>query len=220
MKNQAKNNSNKKKILTYYLILAACLLVIAAITVGVVFAVRANSSQDITIDKPDTPNNPNNPDAPGNPNNPDNPDKPDEPVTSTYAFVVPVENANITKAQVFAYDKTMDWYRLHKGTDFTAEAGALVVAAVDGVIKEVSKSDVFYGAVIEIEHANGVKTVYKFIEPAENLKKGDKISRGQTIGTIAAATGVENADGAHLHFEVYKNGTLAELDEYLETDSK
>ena len=48
MKNQEKNVSTKKKILTYYLILAACLLVIAAITVGVIFAVRAND--DLSID--------------------------------------------------------------------------------------------------------------------------------------------------------------------------
>lgn len=218
MKNQEKNVSTKKKILTYYLILAASLLVIAAITVGVIFAVRGN---DFQID-----NNPGNSDdenKPGNPddNKPDDKDPDDDkPASSTYEFIFPVENADVTNGQVFGYDKTMDWYAVHDGTDFAAAAGTKVVAAVDGTITEIATSDVFYGAYITIEHANGVKTVYKFIEPAENLKRGDKVNRGQTIGTVAAAAGIENADGAHLHFEVYKNGVLADLDEYLDVNEK
>ncbi|MDE6356213.1 MAG: M23 family metallopeptidase [Clostridia bacterium] len=218
MKNQEKNVSTKKKILTYYLILAASLLVIAAITVGVIFAVRGN---DFQIDnKPGTSDDEN---KPGNPddNKPDDKDPDaDKPASSTYEFIFPVENADVTNGQAFGYDKTMDWYAVHDGTDFAAAAGTKVVAAVDGTITEIATSDVFYGAYITIEHANGVKTVYKFIEPAENLKRGDKVNRGQTIGTVAAAAGIENADGAHLHFEVYKNGVLADLDEYLDVNEK
>lgn len=222
MKNQEKNVSTKKKILTYYLILAACLLVIAAITVGVIFAVRAND--DLSIDnKPgtsDDDNKPNNPDD-NNPddNKPDNPDD-DKPASSTYEFIFPVENADVTNSQAFGYDKTMDWYAFHEGTDFAAEAGTKIVAAVDGTIAEVGKSDVFYGAFVTIEHSNGVKTVYKFIDPAEALKKGDKVNRGQVIGTVAAPTGIENKDGAHLHFEIYKDGKLAELEDYLDVNEK
>ena len=136
MKNQEKNVSTKKKILTYYLILAACLLVIAAITVGVIFAVRAND--DLSIDNrpgtSDDDNKPNNPDD-NNPddNKPDNPDD-DKPASSTYEFIFPVENADVTNSQAFGYDKTMDWYAFHEGTDFAAEAGTKIVAAVDGTI--------------------------------------------------------------------------------------
>jgi len=71
-----------------------------------------------------------------------------------------------------------------------------------------------------VELANGVKTVYKFIDPAETLKKGDKVNRGQVIGTVAAPTGIENKDGAHLHFEIYKDGKLAELEDYLDVNEK
>lgn len=220
MKNQEKNVSTKKKILTYYLILAACLLVIAAITVGVIFAVRGNDG-NLTIEKPgsDDQNQPSNPDD-NKPAPPDkNPDD-DKPAATTYEFIFPVENADITNAQVFGYDKTMDWYALHDGTDFTADAGTPIVAAVDGTVAEIATSDVFYGAFVTIEHSNGVKTVYKFIEPAANIKRGDKVSRGQIIGTVATATGIENADGAHLHFQIFKNGELADLDDYLDVNEK
>ena len=221
MKNQEKNVSTKKKILTYYLILAACLLVIAAITVGVIFAVRGND--DLSIDnKPgtsDDDNKPSNPDD-NKPSNPDDNKPDDKPASTTYEFIFPVDNADVTNAQVFGYDKTMDWYALHDGTDFSADAGTKIVAAVDGTVTEIATSDIFYGAYITLEHSNGVKTVYKFIEPAENLKRGDKVNRGQVIGTVAAATGIENADGAHLHFQIFKNGQLAELDDYLDVNEK
>lgn len=50
MKNKQKTQPTKKRIFTYYLILAACLLVIAAITVGVVFAVKpVNSETPLSI---------------------------------------------------------------------------------------------------------------------------------------------------------------------------
>ena len=199
---------SKKKILTYYLILAACLLVASAVTVGVVFGVKKPNG---TIEKPPV----NNPDD----NNPDNPDddKPDKPVDSTtsYVFIVPVKDVNLTQANVFCYDKTLDRYAVHKGIDFAAEAGTQVLAAVDGTIESIFKNDQLYGAVIRIKHDNGVETVYKFIEPAETLKVGDKVSRGDVIATVAKATGAENKEGDHLHFEVYENGTQIDPDEKL-----
>lgn len=222
MKNNEKSKPTKKKILTYYLVTGACLLVIAAIVVGVVFAVKSNKVGDV-IDKPnnDTPNitNPDDGNNGGNTNKP-NDDNPTVDTSSKYELIVPVKDANVIKAHVFGYDQTMDWYRLHEGMDFAAAAGTQVFAAVDGRIKEISTSDVLYGATITIEHENGVTTVYKFVEPAEGMKVGDSVNRGEVIATIAAANGVENKDGDHLHFEVYKDGKIADPDDYLELTSK
>ena len=214
MKNQEKSRPTKKKILTYYLILAAVLLVAAAVTLGVVFGVKGSRVDDI-IDNP-------NPPAPSNPDDGD--DKPDVPpivdTSTSYVFIVPIKNATLTQAHVFAYNKTLDWYRLHEGMDFSANAGENVLAAVDGTVRDVSRSDVLYGASVTIEHAGGITTVYKFIDPVETLKVGDKVSRGDVIGTVAVATGVENKDGDHLHFEVYKNGKIQDPDDYLDIASK
>jgi len=203
----------KKKILTYYLILAACLLVAAAVTVGVVFGVKKNNNS--TIEKPPV-------DVPDTPQDPDKPDKPDKPVdtTTSYEFIVPVKQVNLSQANVFCYDKTLDRYAVHKGMDFAASAGTEVLAAVDGTVESVYKNDQLYGAVITIKHANGLQTVYKFIDPAENLKAGDKVNRGDVIGTVAAATGVENMEGDHLHFEVYENGKQIDPDDKLNIISK
>ena len=104
--------------------------------------------------------------------------------------------------------------------DFSLKAGSEVLAAVDGTVKSVSTSDELFGAVITIEHADGVTTVYKFVDPVENLKAGDEVARGTVIAKVAAATGVENADGDHLHFEVFKNNVMQDPDIYLNIISK
>lgn len=210
MKNKEKSKPTKKKILITYLSVAACLLIAAAVTVGVVFGIKNKLPDNVIENPPVTDPDDNEPD-----------DKPPAVDTSTqYEFIMPVKDANVSLGQAFGYDKTMDWYRLHCGMDFSATAGSQVLAAVDGKVTEVSKSDLLYGAVITIEHANGVKTVYKFVEPAETLKAGDKVNRGDVIATVAAATGVENKDGDHLHFEIYKDNKLADPDDYLEVNPK
>ncbi len=217
MKNTEKTKPTKKKILTYYLVLAACLLVIAGITVGIVFAVRANSV--VAPPSIEAPDGDKNPDDGKEPDDGDE-EQPDKPTNSQYEFIVPVKDVNLSQAHVFYYDKTLDRYCLHEGMDFSCAAGTEVYAAVDGTVKSVSNRDELYGAVVTIEHADGVTTVYKFITPKENLKAGDKIDRGTVIGTVATATGVENAHGDHLHFEVLKNNVMQDPDDYLDIISK
>lgn len=213
MKNQEKSKPTKKKILTYYLILAAVLLVAAAVTLGVVFGIKGPKVDNI-IDNPNPPPQTD----PGEDNKPEVPPIVD--TSTSYVFIVPIKNANLTQTHTFAYNKTLDWYRLHEGMDFSANAGESVLAAVDGTVKEVTRNDVLYGASVTIEHAGGITTVYKFIDPVETLKAGDKVSRGDVIGTVAVATGVENKEGDHLHFEVYKNGKIQDPDDFLDITSK
>ena len=60
--------------------------------------------------------------------------------------------------------------------DFKCAAGTDVLAAVDGTVTRVYTDHRLYGATVEIEHADGVKTVYKFIEPNESLKAGATVN--------------------------------------------
>lgn len=221
MKDNATTKPTKKKRLVFWLVLAACLLIVAAITVGVIFAVNGNGQnpvidnqvQDKDNDDTKTPDTGNNDDD-------DDDDTPSVDTSSQYEFIVPIREVNLMKSHEFGYNRTMDWYCLHEAMDFSAPAGTEVLAAVDGTVKSVVKDDPLDYAVITIEHANGITTVYKFVEPAENLAAGSKVSRGQIIGAVAVASGVENADGEHLHFEVYKDGKIADPDDYLNITSK
>ena len=215
MKNKEKTKPTKKKILLYYLIMAACLLVIAAITIGVVFAVKANQAPDLTLEAPKD-------DDPGtNPNpNPDDDDPPVEDTSSKYEFITPVKDVVLKHSYNFDYNQTMDYYRVHYGMDFTAEEGTSVFACVDGVVTEIIKNNDMYGAIIKISHAGNIETVYKFVEPVSNLKVGSTVNRGDVIATVAKATGVEVAEGDHLHFEVFANSKSVDPDNYLKIISK
>jgi len=209
MKDKQKTKPAKKKILTLYLILAASILVIAAITVSVIFGVNWDRNDNV-IDG-----------GTNNPGGDEDPDDKDPVDTSTqYEFIVPVKDVQLSQAHVFWHDKTMNWFRLHEGMDFSAAQGTEVYAAVDGTVLAVTTSDAYYGGTVTLSHAGEVKTVYAFIDPAEELKVGDKVNRGDVIGKVAKACGVESKEGDHLHFEVYKNDKVVDPDEYLDIIQK
>lgn len=217
--NTTKQPTKKKKLL-FWLTLAACLLIIAAIVVGIVFGVRGN--RNLTIDNnPPAEDGDNSGDEGNNPPDDGGDDNGDSVDTSSqYEFISPIEDVSLIKVHEFAYDRTMDWYRLHQAMDFGAPAGTEVMAAVDGTVISIVENDMLDYAVVKISHANDLTTVYKFIDPAEGLKVGQKVSRGQVIGTVAVASGGENADGEHLHFEVYKGSECVDPDDYLNLTTK
>ena len=221
MEKKEKTKPTKKRALLYYLVLAAIILIIAAVTIAVVFSVNKN---DLTIEGPgQTQGNPND-NKPGNNGGNNGDDNKDDvkDTSSAYEFIVPVREVDMSKAHVFCYDKTLDRYCVHKGMDFSAAVGTEVLAAVDGTVVGIThkSSDLLYGDSVTIEHANGVKTVYKFIDVSDSLVVGTRVSRGDVIGSVAAANGVENADGDHLHFEVYKDGVETDPDDYLNIVTK
>lgn len=211
------NKKSKKKVLTYYLILAACILVIAAITVGIVFAVRGNRQPVIDVEDPGKVDKPDNPGK-------DDPQPPvdDKPIdTSTkYEFIVPMASVDVLNDYTFYHNVTLNNWHFHTGLDFAGEEGTNVLACLDGTVESIVLDDILDGNVITLSHENGIKTVYKFIDIDENLKVGDSVSRGDVIGKISKPNGSEYKDGAHLHFEILKGGESVDPEEYLDIEAK
>lgn len=94
----------------------------------------------------------------------------------------------------------------HNGIDLAAALGTPVKAAADGVVTFAGKqSD---GAVIvKIRHDDVYTTLYGHLDPALQVKVGQHVSAGQTIGTVGM-TGVTT--GPHLHFGLYASGTAVD----------
>ena len=199
--------------MTYYIILGACILLIAAVTVTVIFAVRGNDDS-FQIDNGNTPSDDDQQD------DDDDDDQPSDDVSSAYEFISPVATLDVTNDYTFYYNQTLDCYHYHTGLDMAAEAGTEVLACVDGTVESITLGDLLDGNKIVLSHADGVKTSYYFIDVAEGLEVGDEVKRGDVIGTVAEPTGSEYKDGAHLHFEVSKNGELADPNEYLDISEK
>jgi murein DD-endopeptidase MepM/ murein hydrolase activator NlpD len=80
------------------------------------------------------------------------------------------------------------------GIDISAPAGTAVKAAADGTVAAIT-TDTAQTPIIVVRHADNLLTVYAGVDGI-TVKKGDSVSRGQTIAKVRAGT------PSFLHFEV------------------
>ncbi len=131
----------------------------------------------------------------------------DEPViTVPDGLGLPVSTVNVCNDYGFYHNKTLNCYYEHEGIDFTAEVGAEVRAVKDGVVESIFRDDILLGTEIVVNHGDGMKTLYRFVDANENLTVGATVKKGDVIATVAQASGNEYKDGAHLHFEISVSG--------------
>ncbi len=102
------------------------------------------------------------------------------------------------------------WGQMHKGIDIARPSNRTIKAADNGTIVSAGW-DGGYGNKIVIDHNNGFRTVYAHLDSI-SVNVGQTVSQGQQIG-VMGSTG--HSTGVHLHFEVYKNGSLRNPLEYL-----
>jgi murein DD-endopeptidase MepM/ murein hydrolase activator NlpD len=120
--------------------------------------------------------------------------------------IQPIPNKNLSRiASGFGYriDPIYRTRKMHKGLDFAAPKGTKIYATGDGVIKKVERARWGYGSHVVINHGYGYTTLYGHMSRI-NVRPGQKVTRGQLIGLVGS-TG--KSTGAHLHYEVAKNGT-------------
>jgi murein DD-endopeptidase MepM/ murein hydrolase activator NlpD len=100
----------------------------------------------------------------------------------------------------------------HKGIDIGSPDGTPVHAPADGrVIK--AGPGTGYGREIEIDHGNGIVTVYGHLS-GYNVTEGETVVKGQVIGYVGHSG---RATGSHLHYEVQVRGTAVNPHKYLRT---
>lgn len=99
---------------------------------------------------------------------------------------------------------------LHRGVDIATRMGTPIIATADGIVVS-SKKDRHFGNIIEVDHGNGFCTRYGH-NAANFVKKGDRVKRGQVIGTVGN-TG--RSTGPHVHYEVRLNGVAVNPRKYM-----
>ncbi|WP_211365306.1 M23 family metallopeptidase [Polyangium fumosum] len=83
------------------------------------------------------------------------------------------------------------------------DIGDAVVASAAGKITRVAnEGNTSYGRWIEIDHGNGYRSRYAHLN-SQLVSVGQSVSKGQKIGTVGNTGG---STGAHLHYEVRRNG--------------
>ena len=90
------------------------------------------------------------------------------------------------------------------GIDIKADKTTVVKAAEAGTVKTI-KNDPRYGLTIVIEHEDNFQTVYSNLLTSEFVVEGEKVEKGQSIGTVGNTAVFEIADEPHLHFEILKD---------------
>ncbi len=102
------------------------------------------------------------------------------------------------------YHPILHTWRHHEGVDFSAPYGTPVRATADGFVTKVGREDEGYGNLIDVRHANGIRTRYGHLSAfARGLHVGERVEQGETIGFVGS-TGLST--GPHLHYEFLVNG--------------
>ncbi len=136
-------------------------------------------------------------------------------VVSIY-FAYPLNN-KISKAYSggeIVKNKTTDDWRTHNGIDIAGTKGDQVNAICDGQVTAV-RNDELWGAVVTIDHGNGITADYSGLERGSTVQPGDKVKTNQKIGLLGEIP-IESADGVHLHLEMHKDGITVSPTDYLD----
>ncbi|GAA0319712.1 M23 family metallopeptidase [Bacillus carboniphilus] len=100
-------------------------------------------------------------------------------------------------------------FRPNKGIDLAMENGESfnVVASMAGQVSAV-REDAELGNVIEIQHAEGVVTMYQSVTDIQ-VEVGDQVEQGQVLAKAGQSL-LNQAAGTHAHFEVRVDGVAVD----------
>ncbi len=121
--------------------------------------------------------------------------------------IVPIENFDYGKLVSGYGTRINPWHKGkydHDGVDLAAARGTNVLAAGDGRIVLVKRSELQagFGNYIEIDHGHGFVTRYTNLGEI-TARIGQKINKGQAIAVVGISGG---SIAPHVHYEVIKNG--------------
>ena len=122
------------------------------------------------------------------------------------SFEKPVEGEIVREyaKDSLIYSETLQEWTTHTGIDIKADKTTVVKAAEAGTVKSI-KNDPRYGLTIVIEHDDQYQTIYSNLLTSEFVVEGEKVEKGQAIGTVGNTAVFEIADEPHLHFEIWKD---------------
>ncbi|MGB1230131.1 MAG: M23 family metallopeptidase [Holosporaceae bacterium] len=133
---------------------------------------------------------------------------------SDFELKAPLHKARVSSPFGFRHHPVLHKRKLHKGMDFAAKKGTPIKAAADGVIVLAQHAG-GYGKYVLIKHKDGYSTGYAHLSRYhKGIKAGTKVTKGMLIGYVGN-TG--RSTGAHLHFELIKNGRHINPKNFLST---
>lgn len=108
--------------------------------------------------------------------------------------------------------KSLGVYKCSPGIIINSEVGTNVAAAASGVVTDVAELSET-GTTVTVSIGNGYETTTGMIENV-NLKKGDKVTTGQLIGTVASPSAYYIEEGPGVYFKLTQYGEPINPDTY------
>ncbi|MBT3835523.1 peptidoglycan DD-metalloendopeptidase family protein [Candidatus Peribacteria bacterium] len=101
---------------------------------------------------------------------------------------------------------TQGYHPGHYAIDLARSGGGPIFAAEDGIVIRADYGwNGGYGNVIEIDHGNGLVTLYAHNKEI-HVREGTAVRRGDVIASMGNTGRVYGKTGIHLHFETILNG--------------
>jgi murein DD-endopeptidase MepM/ murein hydrolase activator NlpD len=97
------------------------------------------------------------------------------------------------------------------GINIAASQGTAVIAAADGEVVYAGNELKGYGNLVLIKHAGRYMTAYGHLGQIQ-VKKGDRLRAGQTLGTVGSSGQVKSPQ---LHFEIRKGTEAVDPQKYI-----
>lgn len=126
----------------------------------------------------------------------------DENVTISKYYYSKEDDSTRQQQSLIKYENI---YMPNTGILYSSDKEFSIVATLDGKIASI-KEDKILGNIIEIEHTNGIVTIYQSIKNV-NVNIGDTVKQGDIVA-LSGPNKLENEKENCLHFEVYQNGNL------------
>lgn len=120
---------------------------------------------------------------------------------------------NFTDSELVFHETYKD-YRTHNGVDILTKKDAPVMAVKNGVIIK-NEFDYEDGYTVEIEHDDGLVSVYKNLSNDKTVKVGQVVKSGDIIGTVGDSAVSESHMDSHLHFEIKEDNVEVNPTDYI-----
>ena len=121
------------------------------------------------------------------------------------------EIKNPFEVEKLVYNPTLNMWQTHNGIDIVPGENTEIKAALSGEVTKATE-DPTLGNVVVITHSGNLVTKYAGLSELK-VKEGDKIEAGASLG-ICGTPPFEAHTGVHIHFEVWKNGSPVNPEEY------
>ena len=118
-------------------------------------------------------------------------------------------------ADALIYDETLDLYRTNESISIGAAEAEEVLAAADGIVTDIGKSDAL-GNYVVLDNGSGYETTYGQLSEDLAVAVGEYVDQGEVLGCINAPSWYSSALGTHLSFTVRVNGETVNPLEFLE----